>query len=151
MQLINRKNFIEIVCICFTLISLGKVIIEKIEGYKDPYYAENFITIFLICLIATFVLSLQYYLQNVPITIVILGQYIILVGIIMFVLWIVGHFQTLASTAYRDLFFSFTIPYLIGAIIYYVTIFFQTRRANKILDEIKKEGEKRDDHEKGRS
>ena len=151
MQLINRKNFILIVCICYTLISLGKIISETIQGYKDPYYVENFITIFLISLIATLVLGLQYYLQNVPITIVILGQYIFLTGIIMLVLWIESHFEKLAATAYRDLFFSFTIPYVIGAILYYAAIFFQTRKANKIIDEIKKEGVKRDDDEKRRS
>ena len=151
MQIISRKNFLPIVCICYTLISLGKILEETIMGYKDPYYVENFITIFLISLIATLVLGLHYYLQNVPLTIVILGQYIFLLGIIMFGLWIVSHFQKVASTGYRDLFFSFTIPYLIGAIIYYVSIFIQTRKANHILKELKKDGENRHEHEKERS
>lgn len=151
MQLINRKNFLPIVCICYTLMSFGKMIAETIMGYKDPYYVRNFITIFLISLIATLVLGLHYYLQNIPITIVILGQYLFLIGLIMLCLWIESQFQKIASTAYRDMFFSFTIPYIIGAIIYYVTIFLQTSKANQILEEIKKDGGEKNDNAKERS
>ncbi|BCN30378.1 DUF6608 family protein [Anaeromicropila herbilytica] len=146
MQLINRKNFISIVCTVYTIISLSKIILEAMQGYKDPYYVENFITIFFISLGATFVLGLHYYLQNVPLTIVILGQYIFLLGIIMLSIWIESHFQKMASTAYRDMFLSFTFPYIIGAIIYYVSIMLQMRKANKTLEEINKGGGKKDEY-----
>ena len=35
MKLINKKNFISIVCISFTLIVCGKLLIEKIAGFTD--------------------------------------------------------------------------------------------------------------------
>jgi hypothetical protein len=140
MQLINKKNFLPIVCIVYTILSFSKIIFEIKLGYKDPNYVENFIMLFLMSLIATFVLSLHYYLQKIPLPIVILGQYIFLVGIIMLSIWIGGHLQNNASTAYRDMFWSFTIPYIIGAIIYYAVILFQIKKANKTLSELKKEG-----------
>ncbi len=145
MQIINRKNFISIVCTVYTLISLGKIIMETIQGYKDPFYVENFITMFIISFFATLVLGLHYYLQNVPLTIVILGQYLFLLGIIMLSLWIQSHFQSLEPTAYKDMFWSFSIPYIILALIYYVTFLLQMRKANKTIEEIKKDGGKRDE------
>lgn len=145
MRLINKENFFPIVCTCYTIISLSKILMESMLGYQDPYYVENFITIFIISLVATLVLSLHYYLQNVPITLVILGQYIFLVGIIMLGLWIESHIREVAATGYRDLFYSFTIPYVIGAMVYYISVFLQTRKANQILEEIKKNGGKSDD------
>lgn len=144
MQIINRKNYLSIVCTVYTIISLGKIILETMQGHKDPYYVENFITIFLISLAATLVLSLHYYLQNVPLIIIFLGQYIFLLGIIMISVWLESYFQEMASTAYRDMFVSFTVPYIIGAIMYYVAYLYQLRKANNILEEIKKDGGKQE-------
>lgn len=146
MKLINRKNYIPVVCIVYTLISLGKIALETIEGHNDPNYVGNFITIFVLSLAATFVLSLQYYLQKFPLTIVIVGQYFLLIGIIMLGVLIGGHFQKLASTAYRDMFWSFTIPYIIGAGIYYTRFLLQVRKANMTLKEFKKSGGKTVEH-----
>lgn len=146
MQIINRKNYLSIVCAVYTIISLGKILVEEIQGHKDPYYVENFITIFLLSLVATLVLSLHYYLQNIPLIIVILGQYIFLLGIIMLSVWIESRFQKMASTAYRDMFVSFTVPYIIGAIMYYVAYLLQLRKANKTLEELKKDGGNKDEH-----
>ena len=146
MQIINRKNYLSIVCAVYTIISIGIIILEAVQGHKDPYYAENFITIFLLSLVATLVLSMHYYLQNVPLIIIFLGQYIFLIGITMISLWIESHFQEMASTAYSDMFISFTIPYIICAIMYYVTYLLQLKNANKTLEDLKKDGGNKDEH-----
>jgi hypothetical protein len=140
MQLINKKNFLSIVCTVYTIISLGKIIAEKMMGQSDQYYVENFITIFIISVAATLVLGLHYYLQKVPVILVMIGQYIFLVGIIMFGIWIESHFTTVAPSGYRDMFLSFTGPYIIGAIIYYISYLLQLRKANRTLAELKKDG-----------
>lgn len=146
MQIINKKNYLSIVCAVYTVISIGKIILEAVIDHKDPYYEANFITIFLLSLVATLVLSIHYYLQNLPLIIIFLGQYIFLIGIIMISLWIESHFHEMASTAYRDMFISFTIPYLIFAIMYYVTYFLQLKNANKTLEDLKKDGGNKDEH-----
>jgi uncharacterized membrane protein YeiB len=140
MQLINKKNFLSIVCSVYTIISLGKIIAEKMMGLNDQFYAENFITIFFLSVAATLVLGLHYYLQKVPIIIVILGQYIFLVGIMMFGIWIESHFTAISPSGYRDMFLSFTGPYIIFAIVYYISYLLQLRKANKTLVELKKDG-----------
>ena len=88
-------------------------------------------------LLATFVLSQYYRFQKYPLLVVILGQYILLIGIVMLITWIGGWFNELSEYAYRDMFLSFTIPYIIGVIIYYMAVFHEIKSANRTLKEIK--------------
>lgn len=94
----------------------------------------------LLSFIATLVLSQHYRLQHIPLTLVIIGQYLVLVGIVLLVTWISGFFQVLHPDAYRDMFLSFTIPYIIGATIYYFNVFREVKNANQILKNIKEKG-----------
>ncbi len=151
MQIIHRKNFLSIVCSVYTIISLGKIIAEKMMGQNDQFYAENFITIFFISVVATLVLGFHYYLQKIPVIIVMIGQYIFLVGVIMLGVWIEGHFIEVSPSGYRDMFVSFTGPYIIWATIYYVTYFLQLRKANETLTELKRNGGYMDECEEERS
>ncbi len=148
MQLIHKKNFLSIVCSVYTIVSLGKIVFETILGHKDQYYVENFITIFCISVAATLVLGLHYYLQNVPIVLVMIGQYIFLVGIIMLGIWIESHFVEISNSGYWDMYVSFTGPYIIAAIAYYVTYLLQLRKANRTIAELKKDGGYLDEYRK---
>ncbi|MCR5032946.1 MAG: hypothetical protein K6A92_08785 [Lachnospiraceae bacterium] len=133
MKLINRKNFISIVCISFTLIVCGKLLLEKSTGFVDRYYTENIFTCLGISVLATFVLSLHYYLQRFPFIPVMIGQYIALIGFVFLCIRIMGHFTDQAPSAYRDMFVSVTIPYIIGAVVYYVSYFWQIKKANEFF------------------
>ena len=136
MKLINRKNFISIVCISFTFLVLGKLIWEKIIGFTDPHYTENiFLTLGFAILIPA-ILAVHYYLQQFPFIPVFIGQYVVTVAIVLGVIWVIGHFAELAPTAYRDMFVSVTIPFIICAVIYYIIFFRQIRKANEILENL---------------
>lgn len=137
MPIITKKNFIPIVCWVYTVITLGKLIVEAVMKKSDPYYFENFITIFLISIVATAVLSLHYYFVDYPLTLVIIGQYLGLLGLIFLGIWIEGHFTKLSESAYMDMFWSFSIPYIILAGFYYYNYFVEVKRANDILKDIK--------------
>jgi hypothetical protein len=136
MKLINRSNFISIVCISFTLIVCGKLLLEKSTGFIDRYYTENIFTCLGISVLATFVLSLHYYLQRFPFIPVVIGQYIALIGFVFLCIWIMGHFTENAPSAYRDMFVSVTIPYIAGAIVYYISFFTQIKRANAVFSDL---------------
>ena len=86
-----------------------------------------------ISVLATAILSLHYYLQQLPFVPVVVGQYLLLIGVIFGGIWIGGHFTENAPSAYRDMFISVTIPYVIGAIVYYVSFFMQIKKANEVL------------------
>lgn len=137
MPLIHKKNFIQIVCVIYTCLVILKLVLEGISGKKDSYYLENLTMMLAITVIATLVLSLHYYLQNVPLPVVMLVQYVLLMGAIWGFIWVGGHFVEVHEDAYRDLFKSFTIPYVIFAGVYYITFFMQVKNANKMLKSMK--------------
>lgn len=137
MKIINRQNFWSVVCIVFTLLLLGKILLEFIVQGVFGNYQENILIMFGLSFLATFVLSQYYRFQKYPLLVVILGQYILLIGVVMLITWIGGWFYELHKDAYRDMFLSFTIPYAIGVIIYYAAVFHEIKVANQALKEIK--------------
>ena len=139
MKLINKRNFISIVCIFFTLITCGKLLYERALNFTDRYYTDNIFTILGFSVLITLILSLHFYLQKYPFWLVIIVQYALTVGIVFLAIFIHGRFSTNAPTAYRDMFVSITIPFLIGALVYYICFFVQIKRANKVLEKLNSE------------
>lgn len=58
------------------------------------------------------------------------------IGIVFLAICIIGQFTYEAPTAYRDMFISVTIPYVFGAVIYYIVFFRQVKEANRILEKM---------------
>ncbi len=139
MKLINKRNFISIVCIFFTLITCGKLLYERALNFTDRYYTDNIFTILGFSVLITLILSLHFYLQKFPFWLVIIAQYALTVGIVFLAIFIHGRFSTNAPTAYWDMFVSITIPFLIGALVYYICFFVQIKRANKVLEKLNSE------------
>lgn len=142
MKLINKKNFIPTICIIYTVLSISKVILESVLNGKIDNNQGDFIWMLVISLIATFVLSLHYYLQEFPVWLVIIGQYLVLLALIMTGIWIEGHFVQLHPDAYKDMFRSFTIPYIIGAAVYYFEFWYEVKKANEVLKGLKEKNRK---------
>ena len=115
MKIIDRHNFLSVVCVSFTLIVCGKLLFEKMTGFTDKFYTENIFTCLLICVLATFVLSMHYYLQRFPFIPVVIGQYLFVIGVIFAMIRLASNFTDMAPSAYKDMFISVTIPYVIGA------------------------------------
>ena len=139
MKLINKRNFISIVCIFFTLITCGKLLYERALNFTDRYYTDNIFTILGFSVLITLILSLHFYLQKYPFWLVIIAQYALTVGIVFLAIFIHGRFSTNAPTAYWDMFVSITIPFFIGALVYYICFFVQIKRANKVLEKLNSE------------
>ena len=78
MQLISRKNFFPSVCCTYTILSLLKIATEAFTQGKWEIDQQNFVMIFCISLVATFVLSQYYRFQRFPPLAVILGQYLVI-------------------------------------------------------------------------
>jgi hypothetical protein len=137
MKIINKYNFFSTVCMVYTVISILKITIESLAyGTMDTNYV-NFIWVLAISILGTFVISLHYYLQRFSLWLVVMGQYLVLLGLIDFCVWIEGHLVKLHPEAYRDIFWSFTIPYIIGAAFYYITFWYEVKKANAIIKDLK--------------
>jgi hypothetical protein len=111
---------------------------DSLVYHKMDHNYGNFIGILFISITATLLLSLHYYLKKLPIWLVIIGQYLTLLVLIGLCIWVVGHFVVLHPNAYRDMFVSFTIPYIIGASLYYISFWKEVKKANVILQDIKR-------------
>lgn len=138
MRQINRHNFFSTGCVIFTLLVVGKILLEAVAQGIFTNYQGNLLVMLALSFLATFVLSQYYRFQNLPLLAVILGQYVLLVGVVMLFTWISSHFEPLHEDGYRDMFLSFTIPYAIGALVYYFSLFRELRRMNKELEEIRR-------------
>ncbi len=136
MKLINRNNFFSIVCISFTILVCSKLLLEKMTGFTDRFYTENIFACLGGSFLITFLLSLHYYLQKYPFIPVLLGQYAAAVGAAFLLVWIDGHFSEHSPNAYRDIFFSVTIPFVVGAAVYYLYFFHQIKKANKMIEDM---------------
>lgn len=136
MKLINRKNFISIVCISFTLVVIGKLTLEAVMGFTDKNYTMNIFAILGFSLIITSVLALHFYLQRFPLLPVLIGQYLAVVGCAALFVKIVDIVAGTDTNAMWQMILSVTIPFIISAIVYYIVFFRQIKKANHILSEI---------------
>lgn len=137
MKIIDKKSFLPTVCVVYTVLSMSKIVLEAIFQNRFGNYQANFLIMFFLSLITTLVLSQHYRLHKIPLTVVIIGQYLVLVGIVLLLTKILGFYSELHKNAYRDMFLSFTISYIFGAVIYYIQVFLEVKKANEIIMKLK--------------
>ena len=139
MKIINKQNFFPTVCTVYTLLVLIKILGEYFVQGLWENYQTNLLIMFVLSILAVFVLSQHYRFQKYPLVVVIVVQYLVLISGVMLFTWISGFFTPLHENAYRDMFLSFSIPYAIGVVIYYVALFHEVKSVNRILRQIKDE------------
>lgn len=141
MKLINRKNFIPVICITYTIVSVSLTIYEIIsKGEINPTQLNMFLFL-LLSILGVGVLSQHYRLEKFsPLTMIII-QYLIAVAVILISLKIASFFVDIHPNGYRDLTVSFSIPYFIGTVVYYICLKLEVRKQNRLLEEIKKNKE----------
>ena len=141
MKLITRKNFISIVCISFTVLVIFKLVYEKVIGLTDVHYTANIFLNLGLSVLITLILALHSYLQKFPFIPVFIGQYVVTVGVVLGFVWSMSRFVPIAPTAYRDMFLSVTLPFIVLAAVYYITFFRQIRKANEMIEQMNLEEE----------
>lgn len=134
--MINKKNYIPTVCIVYTILVTGKLVLEAISGQKDAYYTENLLFMLIVSAAATLILMLQQYLHNIPLLFIIIGQYFLLMGFVLGSIYVLSYRSPVSPGGYRDMAISVTIPYVILAVIYYVNYFREIKRANDTLQKL---------------
>ena len=137
MKIINKQNFFPTVCVVYTLLVLMKLALEYIVQGLWENYQGNLLVMFVLSVVAVFVLSQYYRFQKYPLLLVIVAQYLVLIGGVMLFTWLFSFFEPLHENAYRDMFLSFSIPYAIGVVIYYAALFREVRAVNRVLLQIK--------------
>lgn len=138
MKLINKKNVIPIICMTYTLVSVVLTIFEIWnKGKMNPTQLNMFLFLFL-SVLGVGILSQHHRLERFsPLTMIVI-QYLIAVAVILISLKIASNFVDIHPNGYRDMTISFSIPYLIGTVIYYICLRLEVRKQNRILEKIRK-------------
>lgn len=137
MKIINKQNFIPTVCTGYTLLVLIKLLLEYLVQGLWENYQKNLLLMFVLSVLSVFVLSQHYRFQKYPLMAVIVVQYLVLIAGVMLFARISAFFVPMHENGYRDMFLSFSIPYAIGVVIYYMFLFHEVKSANRILRQIK--------------
>ncbi len=138
MKLINKRNVIPIICITYTVVSVTSTIFEIISKREMNPTQLNMFLFLILSILGVGVLSQHYRFERFsPLSMIIL-QYVIAVAIIVISLWIASFFVDIHPDGYKDMTLSFSIPYIIGAVIYYICLRFEVRKQNRLLINIKK-------------
>lgn len=140
MKLINKRNVIPIICITYTVVSVTSTIFEIIYKSEMNPTQLNMFLFLILSILGVGVLSQHYRFERFsPLTMIIL-QYVIAVAIIVISLWIASFFVDIHPDGYKDMTLSFSIPYIIGAVIYYICLRLEVKEQNRLLRNIKKKG-----------
>ena len=133
------SNFFSGVCIFFTILLFSKFILEYfIDAATMDNTRKNIVFMFLFCVLSLFILEQHKRFDHLPMVLVLPLQYLVAVSVVMLLVWFSSSYEELSKYAYRDVFLSFTIPYIIGAAWYYLNLIFEARKANEMLDHVTK-------------
>lgn len=138
MRIINRKNFWTVFCLTFTPLSLIGTCLDIAYKGGVNYSQFNTLGIAAACFVAIFILSSSYRMEMLSPLAVIVLQYGAAAACYMFLTWLSSFWDPVDAAGYRDMFVSFSIVYVIGAVIYYLRLQKDIRRQNEELQEIKK-------------
>ena len=138
MKLINKGNVFPIICITYTVVSVTSTILEIMSKREMNPTQLNIFLFLVLSILGVGVLSQHYRFERFsPLTMIIL-QYAIAVAVIVISLRTASFFVDIHPDGYKDMTISFSIPYFIGAVIYYVCLRLEVRKQNKLLENIKK-------------
>ena len=130
------KNLALMIFMSYTLVSVSTAIINIIFGGQTNNMNE--LMMFVICIIASVILSLHGLFDSVsPLAMMVL-QYLLACVLIAGMLLIVSHFDPITIQGCLDLYRSFTIPYVILAGVYYYSVFADTKKKDSIIKDLQK-------------
>lgn len=137
MKLINKKNVIPIVCITYTIVSVILTIYEMIVNKKINPTQLNIFLFLILSILGVGILSQHYRFEKFSPLMMIIIQYSIAVAVILVTLKVASFLVDIHPDGYRDMTVSFSIPYFIGTVIYYICLRLEVRKQNYLLEKIK--------------
>ena len=130
------KNLALMIFVSYTVVSVSSAVINIILGGQTNNLNE--LMMFVICIIASVVLSLHRLFDSISPLAMMVIQYLLACVLIAVMLLIVSHFDTITIQGWLDLYRSFTIPYVILAGVYYYSVFADTKKKDSIIKDLQK-------------
>lgn len=130
------KEYVLEVCCVFTLMSVLGAVVNLIAGTETNNI--NVLVMFATCAIATFVLFLHKLFDSVSPLVMIIVQYLVACALVGLMLWLVSIFiSPITPKGWFEFYRSFTIPYIFLAGFYYYRVFSETKKQDKLIQEIR--------------
>ncbi len=130
------KEYVLEVCCVFTLMSVLGAVVNIIAGTETNNI--NVLVMFATCAIATFVLFLHKLFDSVSPLVMIIVQYLVACALVGLMLWLISMFiSPITPKGWFEFYRSFTIPYIFLAGFYYYRVFSETKKQDKLIQEIK--------------
>jgi len=124
------------ICAFYTVLSILNAILLEMNGYSVVSTSNSFLML-MWCTVGTCVIYSQKILTKYSPVAVMICQYFVAIGIILLSIYVSGLFDELHPDAYKDGFRSFTIPYIVGSALYYGHLYFESKKQNTLLQEVK--------------
>ena len=130
------KEYVLEVCCVFTLMSVLGAVVNLIAGTETNNI--NVRVMFATCAIATFVLFLHKLFDSVSPLVMIIVQYLVACALVGLMLWLISMFiSPITPKGWFEFYRSFTIPYIFLAGFYYYRVFSETKKQDKLIQEIR--------------
>lgn len=135
MKIIKGVEIPIAICISYTILSIVNAVLCLING-RESSSNLNAVMMLFYCSAAVLVLSVHRLFDAWPPVVMLLWQYVIAMGLVLLSVYIVSFFEEVSKGGYRDIFISFTIPYLIGGAVYYISLYRAAKRQDRLIQEI---------------
>lgn len=132
------KNYIKTlllyICISYTMVSVSGAVVNIVTGTKTSN--SNSLIMFGLCVIVSLVLSLHKLFDECSPLMMIFLQYVIAIVLCAGFLLILSLFDPISPKGWFEYFRSFTIPYIIIAVMYYYSLYDEAKKQDRIIKEI---------------
>ena len=130
------KEYLLELCCVFTAMSVIGAVVNIICGTETNNI--NVLVMFATCAIATLVLFLHKLFDNASPLVMIIVQYLVACALVGLMLWLISIFiSPITPTGWFEFYRSFTIPYIFFAGFYYYRVFSETKKQDKLIQEIR--------------
>ena len=137
------KSYLLELCCSYTIVSAGGAIINIMAGTDTNNV--NVIMMFIFCNIAVFVLSIHKFFEKLSPLAMIVIQYVVACALCSLAVYIGTFFYgPVTPRGWFELFRSFTIPYVIGAALYYYRLWDDAKKQQNLLKEIQELNEEKE-------
>ena len=139
MRLITRKNFLSVFCMVFTIMVLGENFLEVIHSRSVNPTQFNLFWTAVFSLVSIAVLSRSYLLDGLsPLRAGILLYLVTLTCVFGFV-FLSGLRTPLHPHAFRDVFFSFSVPYLLFSFFFFFFLQRESERRDRDIRRLREQ------------
>ncbi len=128
------KELALVICVSYTILSMVAAIVNTIAGTQTSN--ANAIMMLILTTISVSVLYLYQLLDRFSPLFTITLQYLVALMLAGIALFIWNLFDEISGNGYLDFFVSFTVFYAIGAVIFYVMTYLETKKMNELLQDI---------------